>query len=204
MSVYLIADTHFGHDAIKLYEPMRESISDAQIIELWNSVVSDEDEVLHLGDFAFKSPGWDYAKALKGKITLLKGNHDFKKSTSFLQEHGFVRVIDSIVLDIPLKEKQTIEQRLHDSFSKELLGSCVCWIQDINHQRILFSHYPCFYEDVYAKAIEIERKVVLESLFEWCHCDVNYHGHIHSKINEDTRCVNVSVEQTHFMPVKLC
>ena len=204
MSVYLIADTHFGHDAIKLYEPMRESISDAQIIELWNSVVSDEDEVLHLGDFAFKSPGWDYAKALKGKITLLKGNHDFKKSTSFLQEHGFVRVIDSIVLDIPLKEKQTIEQRLHDSFSKELLGSCVCWIQDINHQRILFSHYPCFYEDVYAKAIENERKVVLESLFEWCHCDVNYHGHIHSKINEDTRCVNVSVEQTGFMPVKLC
>lgn len=204
MSVYLIADTHFGHDAIKLYEPMREGISDAQIIELWNGIVSDEDEVWHLGDFAFKSRGWDYAKVLKGKITLLKGNHDFKKSSAFLNEHGFVRVIDSIILDIPLEEKQTIEQRLHDSFSKELLDSCVCWIQDINHQRILFSHYPCFYEDVYAKPIENERKVVLESLFEWCNCDVNYHGHIHSKINEDTRCVNVSVEQTHFMPVKLC
>lgn len=204
MSVYLIADTHFGHDAIKLYEPVRESISDAQIIELWNGIVNDEDEVWHLGDFAFKSRGWDYAKALKGKITLLKGNHDFKKSSAFLKEHGFLRVIDSILLDIPLEEKQTIKQRLHDSFSKELLDSCVCWIQDINHQRILFSHYPCFYEDVYAKEIENERKVVLESLFEWCNCDVNYHGHIHSKINEDTRCVNVSVEQTGFMPVKLC
>ena len=69
---------------------------------------------------------------LKGKITLLKGNHDFKKSTAFLKEHGLKRVIDSIVLDIPLEEKQMIEQRLHDTFSQELLSSCICWIQDFH------------------------------------------------------------------------
>ena len=204
MSLFIIADTHFGHDNIKLYEPLRQSIDDEMMIDLWNSIVTDEDEVWHLGDFAFKSKGWDYAKVLKGKITLLKGNHDFKKSTAFLKEHGFKRVIDSIVLDIPLEEKQMIEQRLHDTFSQELLSSCICWIQDFHGKRILFSHYPCFYHDVYAKESENERKAVLETLFDWCHCDLNYHGHIHSKINEDKRCVNVGVEHTRFMPLKLC
>jgi len=96
-----------------------------------------------------------------------------------------------------------IEQRLHDTFSQELLDSCVCWIQNLQAKRILFSHYPCFFEDPYANALENERKVVLETLFDWCQCDLNYHGHIHSKINEDKRCVNVGVEHTHFMPLKI-
>lgn len=203
MSLFLIADTHFCHTNIKQYEPSREAITDEMMIELWNSIVSDEDDVWHLGDFAFKSQGWDYAKVLNGKITLLKGNHDFKKSTLFLKEHGFEKIIDSIVLDIPVEEKNVIEEHLRDTFSKELLESCVCWIQDIDHQRILFSHYPCFYNDPYANALENERKAVLEALFDWCNCDLNYHGHIHSKINEDKRCVNVGVEHTGFMPLKL-
>ena len=69
-------------------------------------------------------------------------------------------MIDSIVLDIPVEEKQVIEQRLNDTFSQELLSSCICWIQDFQGKRILFSHYPCFYHDVYAKEIENERKAV--------------------------------------------
>ena len=53
MSLFIIADTHFGHDNIKLYEPLRQSIDDEMMIDLWNSIVTDEDEVWHLGDFAF-------------------------------------------------------------------------------------------------------------------------------------------------------
>ena len=58
MEIYVIADTHFYHNNIIKYcnrpfedvEKMNELI-----INKWNSVVSNEDIVLHLGDFGFVS-----------------------------------------------------------------------------------------------------------------------------------------------------
>jgi calcineurin-like phosphoesterase family protein len=48
------------------------------IIENWNKEIKPNDEVYHLGDFAFKSDYKidDIMKALNGKIYLLKGNHE--------------------------------------------------------------------------------------------------------------------------------
>lgn len=54
---YIISDTHFGHENIKTYEPIRKDFDDERLIQLWNET----------------------AHRLNGKITLLKGNHDFKK-----------------------------------------------------------------------------------------------------------------------------
>lgn len=52
---------------------------DEELIDKWNSVVSPEDTVWHLGDFVFPNNGRDYkfyTKKLNGKIVLIRGNHD--------------------------------------------------------------------------------------------------------------------------------
>lgn len=58
---FITADTHFGHININLYEPSRISKAqmedfrdfDEYMIDEWNDTVSNNDAVLHLGDFAF-------------------------------------------------------------------------------------------------------------------------------------------------------
>lgn len=199
---FIISDTHFGHENVKIYEPLRQDYSDERLIELWNEVVYPNDEVLHLGDFAFKAHGWDFIKRLNGKITLLKGNHDFKKGKNALRELGFVRIIESIEINLPSHAR--IIQVLQKEFSKELLKKCVCLVEQYNQEVILFSHYPAFYEDPYDRSEEVvEIKNVLQRVFELSGCTCNYHGHIHSKSASDSRCINVSVEHCGFKPIPL-
>lgn len=199
---YIISDTHFGHENIKTYEPVRKDYDDERLVQLWNETVAPEDEVLHLGDFAFKSCGWEMAKRLNGNITLLKGNHDFKKGRNALRELGFVRIIESI--DINLPNQARIMQTLQKEFSKELLKKCVCLVEQHNQEVILFSHYPAFYEDPYDRSEEVvEIKNVLRRVFDLSGSTYNYHGHIHSKSASDSRCINVSVEHCGFKPIPL-
>lgn len=199
---YIISDTHFGHENIKTYEPVRKDYDDERLIQLWNETITSEDEVLHLGDFAFKSNGWEMAKRLNGNITLLKGNHDFKKGRNALRELGFVRIIESIEINLPNHAR--IVQALQKEFSKELLKKCVCLVEQYNQEVILFSHYPAFYEDPYDRSEEVgEIKNVLQRVFELSGCTCNYHGHIHSKSASDSRCINVSVEHCGFKPIPL-
>ena len=48
------------------------------LINNWNSVVDDNDEVYHLGDVAFGRPelAKHFLDSIKGKIYLIKGNHE--------------------------------------------------------------------------------------------------------------------------------
>ena len=78
---YYIADTHFGHEnIIKLCgRPFADAEEmDRVIIENWNSVVNDNDDVYIVGDFSHKSekPVTGYLKQLKGRKHLIAGNHD--------------------------------------------------------------------------------------------------------------------------------
>jgi len=78
---YYIADLHFGHDNILLYDNRPFSSideMDAKLVQNWNSVVSDDDTVYHLGDFSWrKYESWvDVIRQLNGKIFFVKGNHD--------------------------------------------------------------------------------------------------------------------------------
>lgn len=86
MNTFFISDTHFFHKNIIKYssnsrghfttvEEMNESI-----IEDWNNKVTNDDIVYHLGDFAFTNvtTATNIVNRLKGKIILIKGNHDHK------------------------------------------------------------------------------------------------------------------------------
>mgnify|MGYP003434968432 CR=1 FL=1 len=84
--IFFCADTHFSHKAlvekghrkIPFDEPTIEK-HDNMIIERWNDVVCKNDTVYHLGDFAWHNLAF-YRKQLKGRIHLIKGNHDRLKS----------------------------------------------------------------------------------------------------------------------------
>ena len=78
--IFLIADTHFGDENIRLYEerPFPDTDTmDREMIRRWNSVVGDNDLVYHLGDFC--SGGQNRCRELlsqlKGRKRLLIGNH---------------------------------------------------------------------------------------------------------------------------------
>ena len=81
MNKFFIADTHYGHDNIIKFcnrpflnvKEMNEAL-----IKNWNSIVSENDEVYHLGDVAMKNPliAKQFLESVNGKIYLIKGNHE--------------------------------------------------------------------------------------------------------------------------------
>lgn len=81
MKVFVIADTHFGHENIIKYcnRPFN-SIEEmnSTIIKNWNETVSNRDVVIHLGDVGLGSKQYisNIIKQLNGKKILIMGNHD--------------------------------------------------------------------------------------------------------------------------------
>ena len=92
--IYFISDTHFNHLNIIKYcnrhfnnvEEMNEAI-----IKNWNNIVSNEDTIYHLGDFALgtKESIKDIVNRLNGKKYLIRGNHD-KWGVSTYESFGFI------------------------------------------------------------------------------------------------------------------
>jgi len=69
------------------------------MVKNWNSVVGKEDIVYHLGDFATKPSGFEYAKKLNGKIHLILGNYDEDNIKQF--DHSlFESINDDLTLTI--------------------------------------------------------------------------------------------------------
>jgi calcineurin-like phosphoesterase family protein len=81
--LWFTGDTHFSHANIIKYcnrpfENVREH--DETLIKNWNSVVGLDDDIYHLGDFAFASNGYieNILRRLNGHKHLIFGNHDRK------------------------------------------------------------------------------------------------------------------------------
>ncbi len=81
MSIFFTADHHFGHTNIirfhkRPFENAREM--DSALIKFWNETVKQTDTVYHLGDISVLRPERtkEILKQLKGKIFLIRGNHD--------------------------------------------------------------------------------------------------------------------------------
>ena len=88
MRTFYTSDLHFNHVAILNYcqRPFKD-VADMNeaLIHNWNSVVAPGDEVYVIGDFALgdRSKIPEIRAKLNGKITLVAGNHDYKKSLKF-------------------------------------------------------------------------------------------------------------------------
>lgn len=126
--IYFTSDTHFGHKNIlgynqrpwKTVEEMEEGL-----INNWNSVVNPQDEVYHLGDFAFlgSQKFKRIVYSLNGRIYWIRGNHDGSLSRKGETLSRFEWIKDYY----PLKVHRTFEV---DGQIKQF------------HQKIILCHFP--------------------------------------------------------------
>lgn len=102
MKTWFTADTHFGHqNIIKFCARPFETVDEMNegLILRWNETVSPEDEVWHLGDFAFRNkvPAQSFLARLHGVKHLICGNHDHR---STLDAPGWASVHQYREIDI--------------------------------------------------------------------------------------------------------
>jgi len=94
--IFIISDTHFFHGNIIKYcnRPFNnyEEMND-ELVKRWNSVVGENDVVLHLGDFAFKGKAKLIRPKLNGIIILIRGNHD----QNLANDDGFLIVEGKLI-----------------------------------------------------------------------------------------------------------
>jgi calcineurin-like phosphoesterase family protein len=141
--IYVISDTHFGHENILKFvdseeKPLREFHDvwhmNEHIIDRWNKTVKDNDIVYHLGDVYF-SKGHEVLPRLRGHKRLILGNHDDGKC-----EHlhaAFEKILmwrefkefDCIMTHVPIHESSLYKRKynLHGHVHK---GSHRGLIQD--------------------------------------------------------------------------
>ena len=79
--IYFTSDLHFCHDREFLYKPRGfnnvEDMNNA-IVQRWNNVVKQDDDVYILGDLMLKDNerGCKFVESLNGKLHIVFGNHD--------------------------------------------------------------------------------------------------------------------------------
>lgn len=109
-NTFLISDTHFGHKGVTQFinddgTPLRpwdttEEMDEA-LVQNWNSVVKDKDRVYHLGDVVINRRALTTLSRLKGRLVLIKGNHDIFKLKDYLPYFDDIRgshKLDSFIL----------------------------------------------------------------------------------------------------------
>ncbi|MFK7697170.1 phosphoesterase [Paenibacillus sp. HJGM_3] len=96
-NTFFISDHHFGHQGIIAFEgrPFADVEEMTEVmVARWNSVVSEQDRVFHLGDFSFLGQEKTSAivSRLNGYKTLIMGNHDRGRSRAWWLAAGFDEV----------------------------------------------------------------------------------------------------------------
>lgn len=116
--IFVTSDTHYGHKNVIQYcsRPFADVYEmNETMVKNWNSVVTEEDIVYHLGDFSmnhFNIP--KYLPRLKAKeIHLIAGNHDkpFKGSDKWIKQYlnyGFTSVSNVKLLEVELDSKNMV------------------------------------------------------------------------------------------------
>ena len=100
---FFTSDTHFNHANIIKFcnRPFKdvEQMNDVMIAN-WNSVISKDDTVFHLGDFCLGSAA-EWTKILdrlNGKIYLIMGNHDLKNI-----RQGFISRFEHVAMQMRIE-----------------------------------------------------------------------------------------------------
>jgi calcineurin-like phosphoesterase family protein len=88
LDTWIISDTHFFHENIGRYCSRPENWQEL-IIKNWNDLVSPDETILHLGDFALgNKSNFDLLSGmLRGRLFLIQGNHD-RISKSYCEPRG--------------------------------------------------------------------------------------------------------------------
>lgn len=121
---WFISDNHFNHTKIIEYcnRPFT-SVEEMNkyMIDQWNDVVSKDDLVYHLGDFALCSDEEDITnlvQQLNGNIVLILGNHDRWGRQKFLNcgfvgSHKKLEISDYILTHRPVDDLEDGKINIH-------------------------------------------------------------------------------------------
>jgi calcineurin-like phosphoesterase family protein len=103
--IFLVSDTHFYHWRIAEYCDRPDGWQ-TRLVNAWEERVTEEDWVVHLGDFAFARREEEHTlcQSLPGRKILLKGNHD--GGVNRMKFVGFERVL--IPPDVALFEDKDL------------------------------------------------------------------------------------------------
>ena len=103
-AVFLVSDTHFGHEKTCTVfkredgSPLRPFASaeemDEEMVRRWNDRVRPNDKVYHLGDVVINRKFLHVLSRLNGDKVLIRGNHDIFKLEDYTQYFRDVRGYD--------------------------------------------------------------------------------------------------------------
>ena len=201
-----ISDTHFYHKNITKFEPSRVEIlkkngyenQEQMLMANWNKRCSQEQLIIHLGDFFYgKKENLSDVKHLNGHKFLLKGNHD-NYSDEVYESLGFTLIKD-IVLDEELKSNKKLLLLIKEFQELEHSNFLIFSYDGL---RFLVSHFQMTNTSKYDQQFS-EQIRLLKAIFNEAKCDYNLHGHTHSNMMDDKRCINLSVENIGFKPISL-
>lgn len=93
-NLWFTSDLHFGHNREFLFKPRGfTNIKDMNetVLENFNSVVGENDEVYILGDLTLGDldAAKPYLEKLKGKIHVIRGNHDTDRRIEYYESLGW-------------------------------------------------------------------------------------------------------------------
>ena len=202
-----ISDTHFYHKNILKFEPSRVDSfqqnnfgsQEQMLVSNWNTVCGENQLIIHMGDFYYgKDEHLSEVKLLNGEKYLLKGNHDDFYADEVYESLGFT-LINEMILEEELKENEKLLALLAEF---QTLKHSNLLIFSFEGLRFLVSHFQMSNSTEYDRQFR-EQIRLLKAIFNEAKCDYNLHGHTHSNVMEDERCINLSVEHTNFKPISL-
>lgn len=127
MKIFFLSDTHYFHKNLIRYcnRPFNDEYEmNAEMARRWNSVVSNDDIAIHVGDLSAGLKGretdlGDLINSLNGRKILVRGNHDHQTNEWYI-EKGFERVVENsinlggvLLMHYPLHE--AMKMRLNES-----------------------------------------------------------------------------------------
>lgn len=149
---FLISDTHFGHERILEFEPVRAELAktiqehDEELVARWNRTVRPKDTVWHLGDVLFGAHNFGILGRLNGYKKLVKGNHDHFNANRYLEHfadvQGAVKMDDLLFTHIPIHESQKYRFRgnVHGHLHSKTLDDPFYF--NVSCERINFTPIP--------------------------------------------------------------
>lgn len=155
VDIYIISDTHFGHENIIKYCNRPFSCAqemDEILIARWNTIVRPQDHVYHLGDVAMSQQALNsILPRLHGHKRLVLGNHDNHAPIEEYARH-FDKILmwrlfkPLILTHVPIREDSfgkaqvNLHGHIHDKPSPPgpYINACVEWT---NYQPVHLDEY---------------------------------------------------------------
>lgn len=147
--IYFTADLHFGHNKEFIYKKRGFNSVDEmnnKIIENWNNIIKDNDEIYIIGDLMLcdNKTGIELYNQLKGKKYIIWGNHDTSERVKLYKQQP----------------------------NTTYLGYSTCI--KYNKLKFLLSHYPTFTNSCVNITNELNNKILI-NLYGHTHQNNNFY-----------------------------